>query len=83
MVLDILIYIKNTQDSSLTFRRSCREGICGSCAMNIEGSNTLACIKSFNIKTFLTVYPLPHMYIIKDLIVDLTNFYNQYRLIKP
>lgn len=85
MILDILIFLKNTQDSSLTFRRSCREGICGSCSMNIEGLNTLACLKPFDIvnKSFITIYPLPHIYIIKDLIVDLTNFYNQYRLIKP
>ena len=85
MILDILIFIKSEQDSSLTFRRSCREGICGSCAMNINGTNTLACLETFgNInKTFITIYPLPHMYIIKDLIVDLTNFYNQYQLIKP
>lgn len=85
MVLDILFYIKNKYDSTLTFRRSCREGICGSCAMNINGLNTLACLKSIQpIKfQFLTIYPLPHMLVIKDLICDLTNFYNQYRLIKP
>lgn len=85
MVLDILILIKNNQDSSLTFRRSCREGICGSCSMNINGSNTLACLKTcdFSLNSFITIYPLPHMYIIKDLVSDLTNFYNQYRLIKP
>uniref|UniRef100_A0A1C8XRS4 Succinate dehydrogenase [ubiquinone] iron-sulfur subunit n=1 Tax=Dasya binghamiae TaxID=1896963 RepID=A0A1C8XRS4_9FLOR len=85
MILDILIFIKSNQDSSLTFRRSCREGICGSCSMNIDGLNTLACLKTFNLssKLFLTIYPLPHMYIIKDLVSDLTNFYNQYRLIKP
>lgn len=85
MVLDILFKIKNEYDSSLTFRRSCREGICGSCAMNINGINTLACLKIINLKTltFLTVYPLPHMFVVKDLVVDLTNFYNQYKLIKP
>lgn len=85
MFLDLLIFIKNTQDSSLTFRKSCREGICGSCSMNINGLNALACLKPFRqIKNFFnTVYPLPHQYIIKDLIVDLTNFYNQYKLIKP
>lgn len=85
MILDILIFIKETQDSSLTFRRSCREGICGSCSMNIDGINTLACLKSFSFSTnfFITIYPLPHMYIIKDLVSDLTNFYNQYKLIKP
>eukprot|EP01006_Ploeotia_vitrea_P006138 TRINITY_DN12375_c0_g1_i1.p1 TRINITY_DN12375_c0_g1~~TRINITY_DN12375_c0_g1_i1.p1 ORF type:complete len:296 (-),score=-9.47 TRINITY_DN12375_c0_g1_i1:20-907(-) len=85
MVLDALIKIKNEQDPTLTFRRSCREGICGSCAMNIEGSNTLACLcyidKSTN--AAMKIYPLPHMYVIKDLVPDLTNFYEQYRSIKP
>nr|WQF69582.1 succinate dehydrogenase subunit 2 [Pleonosporium sp.] len=84
MILDALIYIKDYLDSSLTFRRSCREGICGSCAMNIEGVNSLACLTNINTKKlFLTVYPLPHMYIVKDLVIDLTNFYKQYSLIKP
>uniref|UniRef100_A0A4D6BLA6 Succinate dehydrogenase [ubiquinone] iron-sulfur subunit n=1 Tax=Balbiania investiens TaxID=111861 RepID=A0A4D6BLA6_9FLOR len=84
MVLDALIYIKKTQDSTLTFRRSCREGICGSCAMNINGFNTLACLNTLKVKEkVITIYPLPHMYIIKDLIPDLTNFYAQYKSIKP
>ena len=84
MILDVLIYIKNKFDSTLTFRRSCREGICGSCSMNIEGTNSLACLKVLNSKKkFITVYPLPHMYIVKDLIVDLTNFYSQYKSIRP
>ena len=85
MVLDILFLIKNKFDSTLAFRRSCREGICGSCAMNINGLNTLACLKNLSIQnsTFLTIYPLPHFLIIKDLVCDLTNFYNQFRLIKP
>nr|YP_011017713.1 succinate dehydrogenase subunit 2 [Griffithsia okiensis]WQF69536.1 succinate dehydrogenase subunit 2 [Griffithsia okiensis] len=83
MILDILNFIKNNYDSSLTFRRSCREGICGSCAMNINGVNTLACLKKFKNEKLLTIYPLPHMYVVKDLIVDLTNFYKQYFLIKP
>ena len=85
MVLDILFIIKNQYDATLTYRRSCREGICGSCAMNINGLNNLACLKSFLPKNnqFLTIYPLPHMLVIKDLVCDLTNFYNQYRLIKP
>lgn len=84
MILDALIKIKNEQDATLTFRRSCREGICGSCAMNINGSNTLACIKRIehNKKT-IRIYPLPHMYIIKDLVPDLNNFYDQYKSIKP
>uniref|UniRef100_A0A2S1PUQ5 Succinate dehydrogenase [ubiquinone] iron-sulfur subunit, mitochondrial n=2 Tax=Gracilaria tenuistipitata TaxID=2510778 RepID=A0A2S1PUQ5_GRATE len=84
MILDALIQIKDIQDSSLAFRRSCREGICGSCSMNINGVNTLACLKSLNTKEiFITIYPLPHMYVIKDLVPDLTHFYAQYRMIKP
>lgn len=85
MLLDVLIFIKNKQDSSITFRRSCREGICGSCSMNINGLNNLACLKSLKEfkQNLITIYPLPHMYIIKDLVSDLTNFFNQYFLIKP
>jgi succinate dehydrogenase / fumarate reductase iron-sulfur subunit len=84
MVLDALIKIKNEIDPSLTFRRSCREGICGSCAMNIDGTNTLACIKaSEDVKGDVKVYPLPHMPVVKDLVPDLTNFYAQYASIKP
>ena len=84
MVLDALIEIKNNQDSTLTFRRSCREGICGSCSMNINGINSLACLKSLEKdKQFTTIYPLPHMYVIKDLVPDLSNFYAQYKLIMP
>ena len=84
MVLDALIKIKNEQDSTLTFRRSCREGICGSCAMNINGVNTLACLSKIdNTKTKTAIYPLPHMQIIKDLVPDLNNFYDQYKSIKP
>uniref|UniRef100_A0A173FZQ1 Succinate dehydrogenase [ubiquinone] iron-sulfur subunit n=1 Tax=Gastroclonium compressum TaxID=1852973 RepID=A0A173FZQ1_GASCM len=84
MVLDALIYIKDFQDSTLTFRRSCREGICGSCSMNINGSNSLACLESLlNFSKFITIYPLPHFYIIKDLIPDLNNFYFQHYSIKP
>ena len=85
MVLDALIKIKNEQDPSITFRRSCREGICGSCAMNINGKNTLACL-CFIDKTSsepMKINPLPHMYVIKDLVPDLTNFYKQYKDIKP
>nr|WOL37368.1 succinate dehydrogenase iron-sulfur subunit [Polyopes affinis] len=84
MVLDALIQIKEIQDSTLTFRRSCREGICGSCSMNINGINGLACLQSLDsFGKFITIYPLPHMHIIKDLVPDLTNFYSQYYSIKP
>ncbi len=84
MVLDALIKIKNEIDSTLTFRRSCREGVCGSCAMNVDGTNTLACIKSIDeIKGDLRVYPLPHLPVIKDLLPDLSSFYAQYTLIEP
>jgi succinate dehydrogenase / fumarate reductase iron-sulfur subunit len=84
MVLDALIYIKNEIDPTLTFRRSCREGICGSCAMNIDGTNTLACTKDIKeCKGNVPVYPLPHMQVKKDLVPDLTHFYAQYASIKP
>merc|ERR1711968_55773 len=86
MMLDALIKIRNEQDPTLTFRRSCREGICGSCAMNIDGTNTLACLKYIDqddISKSLTIYPLPHMYVVKDLVPDMSNFYEQYRSIKP
>lgn len=85
MVLDALIKIKNEIDPSLTFRRSCREGICGSCAMNIDGSNTLACLCYIdkNTSEATKINPLPHMYVVKDLVTDLSNFYEQYKSIKP
>lgn len=85
MVLDALIKIKNEVDPTLTFRRSCREGICGSCAMNIGGTNTLACISKIdtNVGKPLKIYPLPHMYVVRDLVPDMTNFYEQYRSIQP
>jgi succinate dehydrogenase / fumarate reductase iron-sulfur subunit len=84
MVLDALIKIKNEVDPTLTFRRSCREGICGSCAMNIDGTNTLACTKAIDeIGGDAKVYPLPHMPVVKDLVPDLTHFYAQYASIKP
>ena len=84
MVLDALLKIKNEVDSSLTFRRSCREGICGSCAMNIDGTNTLACIKGLDtIPGEVRIFPLPHMPVVKDLVPDLTNFYAQYAAVKP
>ncbi len=84
MVLDALIKIKNEVDATLTFRRSCREGICGSCAMNIDGGNTLACTQAISdIRGDVNIYPLPHMPVIKDLVPDLTNFYAQYASIRP
>jgi len=84
MVLDALLNIKNDIDSSLTFRRSCREGICGSCAMNIDGVNTLACLSPIYKNTKdIVINPLPHMYVVKDLVPDMTNFYQQYKSIKP
>lgn len=83
MVLDALIKIKNEMDPTLTFRRSCREGICGSCAMNIDGCNGLACLTKIPSGESSTVTPLPHMFVIKDLVVDMTNFYNQYKSIEP
>jgi succinate dehydrogenase / fumarate reductase iron-sulfur subunit len=84
MVLDGIIWIKNKIDPTLTFRRSCREGICGSCAMNIDGTNTLACTKSMDeVKGKVAIYPLPHMPVVKDLVPDLTNFYAQHASIEP
>jgi len=84
MVLDALIKIKSENDSTLTFRRSCREGICGSCSMNIDGTNTLACLKSIrDIKGDVKIYPLPHMSVIKDLVPDLSNAYRQLTSIEP
>jgi len=84
MVLDGLIWIKNKIDPTLTFRRSCREGVCGSCAMNIDGTNTLACTKDMkDIKGAVKIYPLPHMPVVKDLVPDLTEFYAQQASIKP
>ncbi|KAL6903054.1 succinate dehydrogenase iron-sulfur protein [Trichoderma evansii] len=85
MILDALIKIKNEQDPSLTFRRSCREGICGSCAMNINGQNTLACLCRIPTESAseVKIYPLPHTYVVKDLVPDLTHFYKQYKSIQP
>ncbi len=84
MVLDALIKIKDETDSSLTFRRSCREGICGSCAMNIDGTNTLACTKPIDeIPGEVRIYPLPHMPVVKDLVPDMNNFYAQYTSVEP
>ena len=85
MVLDALIKIKNEVDSTLTFRRSCREGICGSCAMNIDGKNHLACLTTIDSlkKGTSRITPLPHMTVLKDLVPDLTGLYAQYELIEP
>jgi len=84
MVLDALIKIKNETDSTLTFRRSCREGVCGSCAMNIDGTNTLACTKAIgDVAGDVHIYPLPHMPVVKDLVPDLTQAYAQLRSVEP
>jgi succinate dehydrogenase / fumarate reductase iron-sulfur subunit len=84
MVLDGLIKIKNEIDPTLTFRRSCREGICGSCAMNIDGTNTLACTRAIqDAGSTVRIYPLPHMSVMKDLVPDLTHFFAQHRSIEP
>jgi succinate dehydrogenase / fumarate reductase iron-sulfur subunit len=84
MVLDALIKIKNEMDATLTFRRSCREGVCGSCAMNIDGTNTLACTKYIDeVKGEVKVYPLPHMQVVKDLVPDLNRAYAKYASIEP
>lgn len=84
MVLDALIKMKGDQDPSLTFRRSCREGICGSCSMNIDGTNTLACTKPIDeVKGEVRIYPLPHLPVIKDLVPDMSTFYAQYTSIEP
>jgi succinate dehydrogenase / fumarate reductase iron-sulfur subunit len=86
MVLDAIIWIKNKVDSTLTFRRSCREGICGSCAMNISGQNTIACtmgIDECNSSGVVKIYPLPHMPVLKDLVPDLTSFFAQHASVEP
>lgn len=84
MVLDALMKIKNETDSTLTFRRSCREGVCGSCAMTIDGRNTLACTKAIDdCHEVVKIYPLPHLSVVKDLVPDMTNLYAQYAAIEP
>ena len=84
MILDALIWIKNKVDPTLTFRRSCREGVCGSCAMNIDGTNTLACTKyTDEVKGAVKIYPLPHLPVVKDLVPDLTGFYAQHASVEP
>ena len=85
MVLDVLIWIKNNVDPTLAFRRSCREGVCGSCSMAIGGRNTIACTKGWDEiagKT-ITIAPLPHLPVVKDLVPDLTNFYAQHAYVQP
>ncbi len=84
MVLDAILKIKNEIDTTLAFRRSCREGVCGSCAMNVNGKNTLACIKAIeDYKGTIKIFPLPHLDVIKDLVADMTDFFAQYASIKP
>ena len=84
MILDALLKIKSEMDSTLSLRRSCREGICGSCSMNIDGRNTLACTKAIaEVDGEVNVYPLPHQPVVKDLVSDLTNFYAQYASVEP
>jgi len=84
MVLDALIKIKNEIDPTLTFRRSCREGICGSCSMNMNGSNGLACTTAMeDLAGEIRITPLPHMEVIKDLVPDFSQFYAQYASIRP
>lgn len=84
MVLDAILKIKNEIDSTLTFRRSCREGVCGSCAMNINGRNSLACTKAIDsYPDTIKIFPLPHLQVVKDLVPDMTHFYAQYASIKP
>merc|ERR1712124_190685 len=84
MVLDALLALKE-QDPTLSFRRSCREGICGSCSMNVDGKNNLACLSRIDqdCSKVSKIYPLPHMYVVKDLVPDMTNFYAQYKSIEP
>lgn len=85
MYLDALLYVKENLDSTLAFRRSCREGICGSCAMNCDGLHTLACIRQIDsdLSRPALITPLGHMFVLKDLVVDMTNFYSQYKTIQP
>jgi succinate dehydrogenase / fumarate reductase iron-sulfur subunit len=84
MILDALVKIKDEIDPSLAFRRSCREGICGSCSMNIDGVNALACITGIDeVKGDVRIYPLPHMPVIKDLVPDLSHFFGQHASIRP
>ncbi len=84
MLLDALVRIKNDVDDSLALRRSCREGVCGSDAMNINGKNGLACTTNLReLKQPIVLRPLPGLPVVRDLIVDMTHFFNQYHSIKP
>jgi succinate dehydrogenase (ubiquinone) iron-sulfur subunit len=85
MVLDALIKVKDEIDPTLSFRRSCREGICGSCSMSIDGRNTLACLSYIDtdVTRESTISPLPYFLVMRDLVVDMTNFYTQYKAIQP
>ncbi|CAN6441110.1 unnamed protein product [Victoria cruziana] len=85
MILDALQKIKAEYDPTLAYRKSCREGICGSCSMNIDGTNTVACLKPISADTLKAtiITPLPHMCVTKDLVVDLSSFYNQYKSVEP
>ena len=84
MLLDALMRIKQSNDDSLSFRRSCREGVCGSDAMNINGKNGLACITNMrDLKEPVVLRPLAGLPVVRDLIVDMTQFFNQYHSIKP
>ena len=84
MLLDALMRIKMDNDDSLSFRRSCREGVCGSDAMNINGKNGLACITNLReLKEPVVLKPLPGLPVVRDLIVDMTQFFKQYHSIKP
>ena len=84
MVLDAVLKIKNEIDTTLAFRRSCREGVCGSCAMNVNGKNTLVCTKAIeDYEGTIKIFPLPHMDVVKDLVADMTNFFAQYASTKP
>jgi succinate dehydrogenase / fumarate reductase iron-sulfur subunit len=84
MVLDALLHIKNKVDETLTLRRSCREGVCGSDGMNINGKNRLACTTHLsNLSEPIVIRPLPGLPVIRDLVVDMTQFYQQYEKAKP
>ena len=84
MLLAALLKIKDEQDETLSFRRSCGEGVCGSDGMNINGTNGLACVTPVeDLKQPIEVYPMPGLPVVRDLIVDMDQFYNQYRAVKP